>query len=297
MSESNEKTIYPTGCFAEGQGILMANGRIKEVQDIVEGDLVMCNDQQYVGVTAVYKGHGETYCITPKRGKPYYISTQTILALTHKSTGSHKRISADVFFDKQRTPDQKDWRLYKGHVWKFKAVAMPNEKTAYEIGSALDEKTYTDLKEVDIPAYQFSNIENRLWFLAGLMDHNAIKTLTGYGIHTRSKELADLILFLSWSVGIRGYMEASTGVYKITLIEQGGGVHIPSKKYSFGQGELMESMLKRIPSDHDPHTFKMQKAGERDYYGIVLEDPDQIYMTDEFTCVSPCKFATKVIRQ
>ena len=280
--------FFSTGCFMPYKKVLMANGRFKEIQDLTDGDLIIGTDQKYHAVKAVCSTRGETYMITPKKGQPYRVSAQHLLCLKHKNKNQHKTVEIKVFAEKTTAAERSNWMLYRGHVEKFKAVAMPFEKTAYEVGLALNARNYEDFLKLEIPTYRYGRIKDRLEFLAGIADSKMTKTFTGYAYETRIRDFAELILFLCRSTGVAGYLDELTGgLFRITVLEQGSGVQIPSRKYVV-IGD-MDSMIRNIPTDHDPVSFKIQKASEEDYCGFILDDDDCMYMTDDFICAMPCQ--------
>lgn len=69
----------PTGCHAPGQGILMYDGSIKKVEDIVIGDQVMGPDSEPRTVHTLYYGEDEMYRITPRRGDSWVVNSGHIL--------------------------------------------------------------------------------------------------------------------------------------------------------------------------------------------------------------------------
>ena len=74
----------PTGsgkCLGIGTEVLMHNGSIKKVEEIVYGDLVMGPDSQPRKVMGTTKGIGPLYRITPTRGKAWVCNDEHILTL------------------------------------------------------------------------------------------------------------------------------------------------------------------------------------------------------------------------
>ena len=61
----NPCLVLPTGCHAKDHPILMFDGTLKPVQDIVEGDLIMGSDSTPRQVLSLCRGRDEMYRITP----------------------------------------------------------------------------------------------------------------------------------------------------------------------------------------------------------------------------------------
>lgn len=81
--KTNKSTIavLPTGCHAKGQGIMMYDGTIKKVEDVLVGDKVMGMASTYQTVTQLARGHGEMVRIVPNTGKPFTVNMDHILTL------------------------------------------------------------------------------------------------------------------------------------------------------------------------------------------------------------------------
>jgi len=70
-------------CHRKGQGILMYDGAIRNVEDIVVGDQIMGPDGQPRNVLSLSRGRGQMYDIVPKRGKPWGVNGDHILTVQH----------------------------------------------------------------------------------------------------------------------------------------------------------------------------------------------------------------------
>ena len=80
----------PTGCHAKGQGILMYDGTIKKVEDIVVGDKLMGPDSGPREVLKLIRGRQEMVRITPTKGQPFVVNVDHILSL--RKTREHEQI-------------------------------------------------------------------------------------------------------------------------------------------------------------------------------------------------------------
>jgi hypothetical protein len=68
-------------CLGYGTPIIMYDGKIKEVQDIENGDLLMGPDNKQRLVGGVTVGNGELYKITPLKGESFIANSEHILSL------------------------------------------------------------------------------------------------------------------------------------------------------------------------------------------------------------------------
>jgi len=70
-------------CLAKGTLVLMYDGTIKNVEDIVIGDVVMGDDSTPRNVLATTSGTDEMYEVKPSRGDSYTVNSKHILSLKY----------------------------------------------------------------------------------------------------------------------------------------------------------------------------------------------------------------------
>ncbi len=68
-------------CLGKDTPIIMANGTIKMVQDVVVGDKIMGDDSSPRNVISLARGEEELYRIVPTKGDPYVVNESHILSL------------------------------------------------------------------------------------------------------------------------------------------------------------------------------------------------------------------------
>lgn len=73
--------VAPCGCHAKGYGILMYDGTIKKVEDIVVGDRVMGDDGTPRTVLELHNGIDDMYEIRPLKGKPFIVDKGHIMSM------------------------------------------------------------------------------------------------------------------------------------------------------------------------------------------------------------------------
>ena len=73
--------VAPCGCHAKGYGILMYDGTIKKVEDIVVGDRVMGDDGTPRTVLELHNGIDDMYEIRPLKGKPFIVNKDHIMSM------------------------------------------------------------------------------------------------------------------------------------------------------------------------------------------------------------------------
>lgn len=84
----------PTGsgkCLGKGTPLLMYDGTIKAVEDVLPGELLMGPDSTPRTVLSIARGTEELFKVTPVKGEPYVVNKSHILSL--KITGTKDRYS------------------------------------------------------------------------------------------------------------------------------------------------------------------------------------------------------------
>ncbi|EJW19177.1 DEAD/DEAH box helicase family protein [Paenibacillus alvei] len=79
--------VLPTGCHAEDEQLLLANGESIKVQDIRLGDHLLGADGGLRNVLHIQKGHSDLYRVTPVKGKAFVVTADHKLTLIHTTTG------------------------------------------------------------------------------------------------------------------------------------------------------------------------------------------------------------------
>ena len=116
-------TEQPTGCHIAGQGILMFDGSIKKVEDIVIGDLLMGPDSFPRTVLQLCRGIGPMYRIIPIKGNSFIVNDEHILVLTEtnagKGTKRYKNTLEDGKIIQVSVKKYLTWSNYKKHIYKI----------------------------------------------------------------------------------------------------------------------------------------------------------------------------------
>lgn len=134
-----------TGCHEKGSGILMANGAIKRVEDVVAGDMLMGADGCPRRVIRLHRGDDEMYRITPAKGQSFTVNAGHILSLymTPKRKGSatgYREISVKSYLSESNT------FKHRSKLWLPKEVNFLSERKVehpYMIGLLLGDGMLT----------------------------------------------------------------------------------------------------------------------------------------------------------
>ena len=78
----------PPGCHAKGTNILMYDGRLKKVEDVKVGDLLMGPDSKPRTVLELAKNKQEMVKIIPNKGDPFIVNKDHILHLSPSGESS-----------------------------------------------------------------------------------------------------------------------------------------------------------------------------------------------------------------
>ena len=92
-SEGRRKTllVLPTGCHAKGEQVLLADGRIKKVEDIQVGDQLLGADGKKRTVLLLHRGESLMYRIVPIKGEPFTVTKDHTLTLIRTRKCSNPR--------------------------------------------------------------------------------------------------------------------------------------------------------------------------------------------------------------
>jgi len=137
-------------CLALNTPILMYDGSIKMVQDVIEGDVIMGDDSTPRNILSLARGVDEMYDIISSKGDKYTVNSEHILSLKPSGLNTIRQI-----------------RTINGNI-KYKVGLFNNEtykiqyKTFYELELAekyLDENTKED-STIDISVKDYLEIKN-----------------------------------------------------------------------------------------------------------------------------------------
>ena len=122
--------IGKPGCYIEGTPTLLYNGKIKNVEDIIEGDIVMGDDSTPRTVMSLCRGVDKMYKIKPNKGDEIVVNSKHKLVLKCTGYNAHPKgevieITVENFLQKSKTFQQR----YK---W-FKAPAkFQKQKVSFD---------------------------------------------------------------------------------------------------------------------------------------------------------------------
>lgn len=345
------------GCHAKDTGIIMYDGSIKKVQDIVVGNLLMGPDSQSRKVKKLYRGKEQLYKITTISGEEMVVNENHILNLiktrpgpssrTLEKVGNLTNISIKDYLTKNKT-FKRYHLLYQPGIISFKESDNTLPLDPYFLGLLLGDGYFgkwsanittgdpeieneildyalnndlqlsanrkdnvncvnysfwsmqgantniliNSLKNLNlfhtkahnkfIPhIYKASSIENRYKILAGLLDTDGHYTRCGFDYVSKSKQLANDVIFIAKSLGLRTHLSIKKILYKGKQLEY-------SRVSITGNCHLIPTKIKRKRAEKrtqikDPliFSFTVVPVGVGDYFGFEL-NKDHLYLTENF---------------
>ena len=252
-------------CHAKGTPIMMYDGNIKLVEDIIEGDLLMGDDSSFRTVLSLARGKDQMYEVKPIKGDSYIVNQEHILCLKNQDN-KITEISVKDFLNLPQS--NKDG--LKGYK-----VAIEFSKKYCCIDPYLYGLVY--LEEYDIIKihndYKFNSTNIRLQLLAGIIDSYGIynSLINQFEIIVKNKILSNDILFIVRSLGLDGYINIEKDFYKIFI--SGELTKIPCKELKGNIIDQKDALVTGI---------SVKNIGIDDYYGFTL-DGNCRYVMGDFT--------------
>lgn len=225
-------------CLGIDTPIMMYDGKIKMVQDVVVGDKIMGDDSTPRTILSLARGREMLYDVIPTKGEIYTVNESHILSLkcsyTIDKKNREKRVENDVY---QQTPHFTHGDIIDIEVRDYLQLAKTNRNhglkgyrvpiefpekevdidpytMGYWLGggtsktgiSSLGNVHFRNRKEYDIPhKYMCNSRENRLQLLAGLLDSGGSSSKNGFNIVHKKEKLLDGVIFLARSLGFAAY--------------------------------------------------------------------------------------------
>lgn len=256
-------------CLGYGTKVVMYDGGLKEVQDIIAGDRLIGPDSLQRTVESVTQGRELMYWVRQENGIDYRVNESHILSLTDNSNEiSNISILDYLSLDSSKKESLKGYSVSLDfeviEVWK-----------PYVVGTQL--LNLSKIKEIELykgrylpREYLLNSREHRLELLAGILD--TYGTLDGYGgaeLESQDAQIIEDITFLSRSLGFKVLLDD----IKLT-IQQVVGV-VPFRV-----------LATCSPNSSETNTHLSDISVERDivdnYYGFTLKE-DPLFLLEDFT--------------
>jgi superfamily II DNA or RNA helicase len=273
-------------CLEIDTPIIMFDGSIKKVQDIVVGDVLMGDDSTPRNVLSLARGREQMYKITNTQGDSYTVNESHILSLKCFSNYGNKYkkgeivdISVKDYLNLPKSFHGKKAPLlgYKVGI-NFSKINIDSDP--YLFGFHLEDNL-TNNKYIP-HEYKCNDRQTRLNLLAGIIDSHGYIKGNGYEIIQKNNTLADDIVYLCRSLGFSCYSKIITKEkekdeeYNRISIYGSGLENIPvlneQKKIS-KKNQIKDSLVSRI---------NIEKLEVDQYYGFCI-DGNRRFLLGDFT--------------
>lgn len=206
--------MFSGKCNKKGTEIIMYSGKIKKVEDVIVGDLLMGDNSMPRTVLNINNGFGPMYRVIPTYGDPYVVNDKHILSL--KATNSNDSNVSYISNDTNDTNDTIDMCItdYISQNSKFKSqfkgyhvgVDFPSCQyqghiDPYDFGFSLLNDDATIIPD----CYIINEKDVRLHLLAGILDNSGNIDYNTYYVKCVNKNLGNQIIFVVRSLGMVGY--------------------------------------------------------------------------------------------
>jgi hypothetical protein len=262
-------------CHAKNTPILMYNGAVKLVQDIVVGDELMGDDSTPRKVLSLANGTDDMYDIIPVKGEKYTVNSEHILCLKYSGRGAiiNQEKKHPNFPFKATTINNKTYKIVS-KAFKTRQEAEEHLKTFTEEDRILEieVKDYFKLPESlrrDLKGYR-----------KGVEFHEKPLSfdpyIIGLWIGDGSKRGP---VFSSQDAKILKYLRDNSGKYGLTLNYQSGYDYRLSKNGTTKTNILMDELNKYnlINNKHIPYDYKCNTREKRLKLLAGILDTDGYY--------------------
>lgn len=249
-------------CLAKGTKIIMYDGTLKNVEDIVIGDLLMGPDSNPRKVLNLGHGTDIMYRIHQKNGISYTVNSQHILSFINKYHEIKNIPILDYLSLNEK--EKKQLKGYRPLVIAFKE--KPIDKDPYDIGYNLIDK---------IPQnYLTNNLLNRLKLLSGIIDSSGEIIKNGFRVHINNEIIYKDIAFLCYSIGLLIKLHSK-------YIDIFSGKKISLDNCLFLK-RLNVSHIKKFLFNTDMNIINIECIGQGEYFGFEI-DGDKLFLLEDFT--------------
>lgn len=271
-------------CLGKNTEIIMYDGSIKKVQDIVVGDLLMGDDSTKRIVYSITRGREKMYKIHQSYGEPYIVNESHILSLKYfknincsKNKDTNNNINKD--FIKLDVSLKDFYNYYNSNEYN----EVFNPYFGYHVSVNFDKKNINfdpyiygktiiqklKLKSITkITNYIKINSRNiQLQFLEGFIDY--------YGIPQHNKNIYKICILHYFENNKLKYFNIITEFIKdILFIARCVGFYAIYKN-----NELIINTSKTINNEHNS-ILRIEPLEEDDYYGFTIDGNHRFLLSD-----------------
>lgn len=277
-------------CLGRDTPVLMYNGSMKMVQDVLVGDLLMGDDSSPRRVLSTCTGKEMLYDIIPDLGTSYVVNESHILSLkcAFDCKYGHQGKVVDMPLlqaVKALAKDDCPLRGYKVPIdFPLKELSMD----PYRFGLYHDKSPH-----IAIPKeYKCNTVSARLATLGGLIDCYGTTLRNGFKVTVGNEELMDDILFIARSLGMSCYKSRSKRLHKYQTYIYGEGLQlVPTRIHLLNCSAITyNAAASRL------NKIKIQAKGVGEYYGFEI-DGNRRFVLGDFTVTHNTVIGLYIISQ
>jgi superfamily II DNA or RNA helicase len=317
-------------CLGKDTPIIMYDGSIKMVQDIVVGDQIMGDDSCPRNVLTLARGRDTMYKIKDEYGSESYVVNEShILSLMYfnpsytlnsKKYENNQIIDIPLldYLDSVKKGGKDYWRGVRVPI-KFSEISLNTDP--YLLGIQLGKSK--DMNDRIPHNYKCNSREKQLELLAGIIDACGHYYEYEYIIYHKNNNIKNDIIFLTRSLGFILSYSKNSHVIQINVSDSN---EIPSKKYNIngentsnpsdlpvssasiacpghsnprlpGLSTICGALIEACPSwstFSELYEISVEKLPEDDYYGFEI-DGNRRFILGDFTVTHNTVMAIKII--
>jgi len=271
-------------CLGKDTPILMFDGTIKPVQDVVIGDLIMGDDSSPRNVLSIARGRETMYHVRENNGPGYIVNESHILSLKNSQNGSVIDMS---LLDYLQLPK---YCRERGGLLHGYRVPIVFSETHVEVDPYVFGRSIGDRGDHIPQSYKCNAWKIQLSVLAGIID--SIATVTNrpvdyYEINHPCETFANDVVYLARSLGYPTILRKKT--------KPGGPPRFIIKIFATGLPVKIAQVL--TPPSKNRHLYykiKLEKLDEDDYYGFEI-DGNRRFVLGDFTVTHNTVMSLKII--
>jgi superfamily II DNA or RNA helicase len=288
-------------CLGINTPVLMFDGTVKMVQDIVVGDIIMGDDSTPRNVLSICRGREPLYKIHQDNGDNYVVNQSHILSLKNIDTEVNYDISVTDFLKLCKEDSNSSARLM-GYKVPVRFTTKDIGIDPYILGKWLCKSSTDILVKLDdeqsrriLPHYKCNSPDVQLNILAGVIDECGVYVNDFYAVvfgeTIPEQELKKDVVYIARSVG---FIVQEIGMCTIHIIGNrliDIPVRVPWKKANSPnpQNQELWLMCKMMTT-----SVRIEAVGEGNYYGFEI-DGNRRFVLGDFTVTHNTTLAIHVM--
>lgn len=262
-------------CLARDTPVMLADGKLQLVQDIVPGDLLMGDDSRPRRVLSTCVGVEDLYRVVPEDGgDPYTVNASHILTLYVQFDTPQRGWRAGMIVDVPMQDIVEDESLLiflRGLRVPVEFPATPVTDLPYLVGYTLG--SGQNIGDVSIDNYVWNSKRVRLEWLAGVLDGSGAVRVSDQEVRILVEDLdaeyEDAVLFVARTLGFAAVRTPGS-----MLSFRGDFSHLPSRQNARWNARPERTFDVRYPR------IRIEALGAGSYYGFEIDGNRRFLLGD-----------------